>query len=1035
MFRKNAARRNMASPWRLVSRVFFLAFLVASTALHGQDCSPVRFVSTITTSIYTPGSNAAVSGLERKADGSFTRRTYRLYTPYTNTKNAPNYLDDLLRCSKYTNGQQAPSAQAPAIGVGALGRASQIGTVFTLGDPGKRYAVGIDSRFAKDAIVFARSNADGEFTGREDYPVGQNPTTLVVADFNHDDVNDVAVAYYGPYNAAAGGVSILLGNPAGSLGSALNIKLNPNNDSTSSITSVTAFDLDQDGKVDIAASETGRGGVYILRGNGDGSFAQPVFQSMGGGVRQIVAADVQGDGRPDILGVGYVGNTSTLFVLPGVAGGGYAAPLHTTLPVAPASLVTGDLNKDGKLDVVVSSGSFGAAQILLGDGTGKFSVGPAYQTVESGRNMHITDLNLDGNPDIVVGGGDPAAITPNENSGEIAVLFGKGDGSFYGTPSFPTRGSVATDLTTADLNGDGKLDVLAARGGLNVLLANADGSYRSVANVVPPQDDTVRAVGALAVGRISGDSTLDVVASLSRNSQIVFYSGNGDGTFRSGVSFNACEDGGDIELVDLNTDGSLDVVVACLGSSNAPETSRLGILLGNGGGSFSAPTVLNVGSGVYAVHAADFNGDGKPDLAVGRDYYDTRTGGKLGGLTILLGKGNGTFENQVDLQPTQSVNGISSGDLNEDGKVDLVVSGSGVGFSDQIAVLLGDGAGSFRQEVWKAEFGPRKPLLADYSRDGKLDMLVPHCCGDDLGFAIYLGNGDGSFQSAGHMTTGASPYTAAVADLNADGAPDIVAGLSGSETSSIGILINAVDTGTPLLSSVSAASFRAGKVAPVSLVTGFGAHLATETAYASSLPLPTMLGGSTVTITDSSGASFAAELLYVGPTQVNYVIPRSVANGLASVRVNSSDGVVTAGFLQVANIAPALFLFDQTSKLVAGAVVRVRADGSQSEEAIFQLGGSGEVLAKPVSMGDASETVYLVLYGTGIRGHVGNGYITAKVGGETAAVEYAGPQGSFVGLDQVNLKLPRSLAGKGKVNVELTFDYSVPAPVATLEIQ
>ena len=216
---------------------------------------------------------------------------------------------------------------------------------------------------------------------------------------------------------------------------------------------------------------------------------------------------------------------------------------------------------------------------------------------------------------------------------------------------------------------------------------------------------------------------------------------------------------------------------------------------------------------------------------------------------------------------------------------------------------------------------------------------------------------------------------------------------------------------------VSAASFTGPNFAPDSIVSIFGAHLATTQASAGGGNLPTTLGGTTATIEDVNGNSAPLLLVLVSPTQLNAVVPHELSAGPATVTVRASDGVTSQGSGVVALVAPGIFAVDGNS-LAAAIAVKTAADGSQTSASTAQCSASG-CSALPIDLGAASDSVSLVLFGTGIRG-ASPGNIAVTIGGVSVPVTYSGAQPQYPGLDQVNVTLPRSLAGSGTVVVEMS---------------
>ena len=209
---------------------------------------------------------------------------------------------------------------------------------------------------------------------------------------------------------------------------------------------------------------------------------------------------------------------------------------------------------------------------------------------------------------------------------------------------------------------------------------------------------------------------------------------------------------------------------------------------------------------------------------------------------------------------------------------------------------------------------------------------------------------------------------------------------------------------TPGVINVSGASFEGGPVAPSSIVSSFpvfGATIATSTAVATSADWPTTLGGATVTVKDSDGVTRTAQISFASPTQLNFVLPSDTANGVATVTV-AAGGSSTNGSLNVVATYPNLFMAN-SSGLAAAYVVN-------SQGQVFSV-------SQPISAGSAASPMYLILAGSGLGKTT---TATASIGGVNATVAYAGPQGTYPGVDQYNIVIPPSLAGAGQVEVVVT---------------
>jgi uncharacterized protein (TIGR03437 family) len=236
---------------------------------------------------------------------------------------------------------------------------------------------------------------------------------------------------------------------------------------------------------------------------------------------------------------------------------------------------------------------------------------------------------------------------------------------------------------------------------------------------------------------------------------------------------------------------------------------------------------------------------------------------------------------------------------------------------------------------------------------------------------------------------------------------------------------------------VSGASYTREGLAPEAITSVFGDGLATATEASQTLPLPTTLGGVQIKITDSKGTEHTAPLFYVAPLQINYLIPAEVAIGSALVTIQTPAGEITGGgMIEVTPITPGLFTANANGSGVAAAVVqRVLVDNSQRIEQVSQFDpAQNKVVSVPIDFGEEGEEVYLVLFGTGWRSRLALATVRATIGEQDIEILYAGSQGGFVGLDQLNLKLPRTLAGKGEVDLKL-FVEGKPANTVRINLK
>jgi hypothetical protein len=296
------------------------------------------------------------------------------------------------------------------------------------------------------------------------------------------------------------------------------------------------------------------------------------------------------------------------------------------------------------------------------------------------------------------------------------------------------------------------------------------------------------------------------------NGAVTVLLGNGDGTFQAPINSDAGTDPSIKVAVmwvaagDFNRDGKLDLVVANKGTlaNNFTDSSVL-VLLGNGDGTFQAAVEYGPVVNPYCVAVGDFNGDGNLDLATANagSFHDGA------GVSVLLGNGDGTFQSAVIYDAGVSCLWVAVGDFNGDGKPDLAVLG------ENEEVLLGNGDGTFQTAIQFDAAGvtPNLVVVGDFNGDGKLDLAVANAANGDSPsgtIAVLLGNGDGTLQTAVTyaLGTNADPECVAVGDFNGDGKPDLAVADFPYELSSggVAVLLNTCVSTAPTLSIVSSNS-------------------------------------------------------------------------------------------------------------------------------------------------------------------------------------------------------------------------------------
>jgi hypothetical protein len=650
------------------------------------------------------------------------------------------------------------------------------------GDGHLDVAVGVDTQPTSTIYIYLGDGA-GHLSGPTEFAGGgvwgaTHFGNLAVADLNGDGKLDLVVTEDNDST-----VSVLLGNGDGTFQPAVTY-------STGSGTGanwVAVADLNQDGKPDLVVALDGGGDTLgVLLGNGDGTFQAAIdtggpFQGNG-----VAVADVNGDGIPDVVAINNMSLDGVTVYL-GKGDGTFQSPASYYAPFANSVAIA---NLNGKPDLIVADLFDSSVWVLPNEGNGTFGLGTAYATDFQPQGLAVADFNKDGKLDFAVG---------SELGALLTIALGNGDGTFRAGVNYGLKypGSQIFSIAAADFNGDGNLDLVqaggvAANNATTVLLGSSHGALG--ASIAGPA--LCNSPNWVDAGDVNGDGKPDVVAALNCSpGEVAVMFGTGNGSFQPPVYYSTGETSaftysGTVKLADTRGDGRLDLLVCNLDGS-------LSVLLNNGRGVFGTADLIPAVTGAAEpILTGDFNNDGKLDLAL-PDFANNA-------VKILLGNGNGRFQAPISLTETQGVpahpQGLAVADFNHDGNLDLAVDSNDFGIDSSlggaVAVFLGNGNATFTDGgIYGWEVGgngngagssPGFMTVADVNGDGKLDLLVAlqqthqwngNCCGiedGNLGLAVLLGNGDGTFvdDGAGPFLVGTGSLGVVAGDFNDDGAID-----------------------------------------------------------------------------------------------------------------------------------------------------------------------------------------------------------------------------------------------------------------------
>jgi hypothetical protein len=445
-------------------------------------------------------------------------------------------------------------------------------------------------------------------------------------------------------------------------------------------------DVDGDGKMDLcfAYHDAARQGVVTLLGGGDGSFrrASELRLAPGHDPSAATLADLDGDGRLD-LAVG-IASVAAVLALHGSGDGSFTRGAYAGVSAPPVAIAAGDLDGDGNVDLVTAGGY--VLTLLPGNGDGTFAGERLSPAPAAARRLVAGDFDGDGRIDCVLATGDGRA--------RYTTMRGDGRGGFRAIAAGSLGEEATTEIAAADLNGDGKLDLVLARRA-TVLLGEGNGAFFAPRSF---SDSAIgRSADRLALGDVDGDGRLDLALVRQGAREVAILLGARDGTFAAERAVDVGAPARHAALADLDGDGKLDLAVG--------TDVDLRLLYGRGDGTFEPPLPFALGLPVASVAAADLDGDGRIDLVLAHEGRAEST--------VLRNEGRRAF------RPTARVaagGALAIRDVDGDGFPDLVARSGPVSF------LAGNGDGAFAAP---RVFGAGDDFaLADADGDGLPDLLL-----------------------------------------------------------------------------------------------------------------------------------------------------------------------------------------------------------------------------------------------------------------------------------------------------------------------
>ncbi len=614
----------------------------------------------------------------------------------------------------------------------------------------------ITTNVGADSVSVLLNCGFGLFEPAVDYPTGPQVAGLATADMDGDGFQDILVVSADKFQD----LIIFFNNGDATFGAPTTTGV------LDDLAALATADVDGDGDVDVVAANRG-GTLDIYRNNGTGGFSGQTNINVGGQPEDVLIADFNNDSRLDLACID-VANSAIILRIQSFSGG-FLQSVTLNVGNTPTRLHADDLDGDGRQDLIASQFGAGEISVFFNEGDLNFSLEDVIGVADGPVGITSADFDADGDTDLAVA---------NEQSAQIAVLRNEGARTF--SAQYIDLGTSPSAIASSDITQDGlaELAVTDPTDGSLTFLFNRGGDLNEQLQGDRPFN--------IASGDFDNDGDLDVVATAAVNPVVSIYE-NVDGWLLAANMLASPAASLDVKVADFDDDGNEDLVLV-----HPTDPPLVSILLGNGDLTFQSPQSIEFGasSGQAAV-IADFDGDEDLDIVATCLFG----GGDVFNAQLFLNDGAGAFSLAGGVQDAY-LRELDAGDLDGDSDMDLVIARQrGPGLNEApggVDVYLNDGDGNFSLNatylMGSLGYGLRDVVLSDFDDDGILDMVALNREAGVETVEAWIGLGDGTFSSSITLVAGGSPFAVESGDFDGDNDADVA--FTCLEEGAVTVLVN-----------------------------------------------------------------------------------------------------------------------------------------------------------------------------------------------------------------------------------------------------